>query len=109
MNEPWRTWYGLRRWRRRAALQLRMYPLCCMCEAQGKVVPATVADHIHPHRGDERAFWCAPLQSLCKRCHDSCKQSIEKLGFSKEVDADGWPISPDHPANRDNHNKQRRR
>ena len=26
-------------------------------EAQGRVVPATVVDHVVPHRGDQKLFW----------------------------------------------------
>jgi hypothetical protein len=42
-----------------------------MCEAEGKLTPATVVDHIVPHRGDRRLFWDKTnWQPLCKRCHD---------------------------------------
>ena len=27
------------------------------CQREGKLVPATVVDHILPHRGDEALFW----------------------------------------------------
>jgi 5-methylcytosine-specific restriction endonuclease McrA len=38
-----------------------------------------VADHIMPHRGDERLFWDeANLQCLCKACHDGVKQAAEQ-------------------------------
>jgi len=30
---------------------------------KGLVVPATVADHITPHRGDERSHWEGKLQN----------------------------------------------
>jgi 5-methylcytosine-specific restriction endonuclease McrA len=39
--------------------------------------PATVADHVTPHRDDHGAFWFGELQSLCKSCHDVKKQRIE--------------------------------
>ncbi|MGN8738508.1 HNH endonuclease signature motif containing protein [Bilifractor sp. HCP3S3_D3] len=33
--------------------------------------PATVVDHIVPHRGDPKLFWDrSNWQALCKRCHD---------------------------------------
>jgi len=41
-------------------------------------------------------------QSLCKRCHDSTKQAEEKRGYSIHVDEDGWPVDPNHPANKEN-------
>jgi len=36
-----------------------------------RVAPATVVDHIEPHKGDEELFYdINNLQSLCKSCHD---------------------------------------
>ncbi len=65
-----------------------------MCEDEGIVTPATVADHDPPHRGDVHKFWHGPLKSLCKRHHDSDKQRIEKGGKPKpRYGEDGWPIS----------------
>ena len=38
---------------------------------QGRLVKATVVDHIIPHRGDAKLFWDeGNWQSLCKNCHD---------------------------------------
>jgi 5-methylcytosine-specific restriction enzyme A len=66
-----RRGYG-RRWRRARAAFLARYPLCATCRSQGRVVPATVVDHVVPHRGDQRLFWdrgnWAPS---CKACHDA--------------------------------------
>ena len=45
------------RWREARALFLKQHPLCAFCQAEGKIVPATVVDHIIPHRGDQRLFW----------------------------------------------------
>ena len=46
-------------------------PLCAFCQAEGKLVPATVVDHIIQHRGDQRLFWDqSNWESLCKECHD---------------------------------------
>jgi len=69
------------------------------------VTPASVADHIKPHRGSLALFYDpANLQSLCDqspfRCHSSAKQSEERLGYSKAVGIDGFPIDPTHPANK---------
>ena len=58
-----------------------------------------VVDHIRPHKGDEVLFFDpANLQAICKECHDSRKQLIERHGFDPTVGEDGWPIDPDHPA-----------
>jgi hypothetical protein len=64
-----------------------------MCESNGLAVAATVADHINPHNGDWVAFLTAPLQSLCKPCHDSEKRLIDLNGFGTiAIGADGWPL-----------------
>ena len=58
-------------WRKARALFLRQHPLCVECRKEGKLTPATVVDHIIPHRGDQRLFWDqSNWQSLCKRHHD---------------------------------------
>ena len=65
----------------------------------GISVPATVADHVEPHKGDELKFYQGKLQSLCKRCHDSAKQSQERHGYHSMTDANGYPLDPAHPWN----------
>jgi 5-methylcytosine-specific restriction enzyme A len=58
-------------WRRARAAYLARHPLCAACQAEGRVVPATVVDHTVPHRGDPKLFWDqANWAALCKRCHD---------------------------------------
>ena len=62
--------YGAQ-WQKARALFLKQHPLCAFCQAEGKIVPATVVDHIIPHRGDQRLFWDqANWEPLCKECHD---------------------------------------
>ncbi|WP_223866012.1 HNH endonuclease [Salipiger aestuarii] len=40
--------------------------------------PATVVDHIQPHKGDKALFWDRNnWQPICKHCHDRCKQLNE--------------------------------
>ena len=87
-------WYHTQRWRRRAALQLKLHPLCAICLQNGQIVPATDADHIVPHKGDEWAFWFGELQSLCGSCHRSVKQKEEKHGYHSDIGIDGWPTDP---------------
>jgi hypothetical protein len=65
-----------------------------------KITPATIADHIEPHRGDPQKFWFGALKSLCEPHHKGAKQQIEKRGYSTEIGSDGWPIDERHPANR---------
>jgi len=59
------------RWQRARKLFLQKNPLCALCEIKGKLTPATVVDHITPHRGDDDLFWDDNnWQPLCKKCHD---------------------------------------
>ncbi|AQS48094.1 HNH endonuclease [Thioclava nitratireducens] len=60
-------------WRKARIEFLRLFPCCAMCGA-----PATVVDHIKPHRGDERLFWDrSNWQALCEGCHNRHKQRQE--------------------------------
>src|SRR5262245_337072 len=92
--------YNNTRWRNRRLAQLRAQPLCSLCLAKGIVMAASVADHVEPHRGDPYLFWNGKLQSLCSDCHNSTKQQIEARGYSREIGIDGWPVDPNHPANK---------
>ncbi len=59
------------KWRASRKRYLRRFPLCLECQHNGKLVPATVVDHILPHRGDEDLFWDeSNWQPICKSCHD---------------------------------------
>jgi len=91
-------WYSTQRWRRKAKRQLQEHPLCAMHLQRGQVMPASVADHIIPHRGDVQQFWSGALQSLCDACHNSAKRLEEQDGFRSDVGPDGWPLDPRHPA-----------
>lgn len=60
------------RWRKYRAWYLKRHPLCRHCEEKGRLTPATVVDHIEPHKGDQQKFWdFKNHQGLCKPCHDS--------------------------------------
>jgi len=95
---------GSRRWERVRAHQLRKEPLCKFCLDHGRVTPATIADHTVPwKRGlpdDAMRFWTTPLQSLCKRCHDSLKKQVEFQGYHRGINNQGFPIDPNHPFNK---------
>jgi 5-methylcytosine-specific restriction endonuclease McrA len=99
-ERPWREWYQLEIWRRRRRLQLREFPLCAMCLERGVTTPATVADHVESHGGDWNKFRLGRLQSLCKPCHDRGKRLLEIDGCVQDIDHDGWPTDPRHPANK---------
>ncbi|MEY8001598.1 HNH endonuclease signature motif containing protein [Clostridium sp. Mt-5] len=59
------------RWNKARKTYLTNHPLCVECMKEDKVTPATVVDHIKPHRGDMKLFWdVSNWQSLCKIHHD---------------------------------------
>jgi 5-methylcytosine-specific restriction protein A len=58
-------------WRKARKLFLVSNPLCVQCAAEGRVVPATVVDHITPHKGNNRLFWDeGNWQPLCATHHN---------------------------------------
>lgn len=82
-----------RKWRVSRGIFLKKNPLCAIHLKRGEYVGADVVDHIIPHKGDMNLFWnIRNWQSLCKNCHDSVKQKIEK-GTYKEFGEDGYAIT----------------
>jgi 5-methylcytosine-specific restriction protein A len=60
-----------RKWREARDAFLRRHPLCVICRAEGKLTPATVVDHIIPHRGNMKLFWDQDnWQPLCREHHN---------------------------------------
>lgn len=75
----------VKRWMRTAAWReleldvLEQQPFCVYCDAAGVVQPATLIDHVQPHRGDDDLFWSRHnLQPLCDSCHGR-KSQHERL------------------------------
>ena len=85
--------YG-HRWQVARALFLRLNPLCRMCGQSGVLTPATVVDHITPHRGDPVLFWdqANNWQPLCATHHAAAKQAEEKSGTVRGCDIHGNPL-----------------
>lgn len=73
-----RPLYRYARWKRIRAEQLVREPSCRFCALAGIQTPASVCDHVEPHRGSVDLFWRGPFQSLCVECHNRTKQSIER-------------------------------
>lgn len=97
----WAHLYESPRWRKRRKLFLLRNPLCAMCMEVQKLTPATVVDHVIPHRGDLRLFWDeGNWRSSCKTCHDGAKQQQEKSGTLRGTNEDGTPLDPGHHWNR---------
>lgn len=89
--------YSTPQWRSMRRAQLYREPLCAYCLKTGRVCAASVADHVVPHKGNERLFFDASnLQSLCKTHHDSAKQREEKTGHVQGCDVNGMPLDPNH-------------
>jgi hypothetical protein len=84
--------YQCKAWKDLRRGQLSREPLCRYCKSRGIIEPATICDHVIPHRGDVAMFWAGPFQSLCKACHDSDKAREEQGGEAKPfIGLDGWP------------------
>lgn len=79
LSANYHDWYGRKIWTDNLRpLQLLREPFCRECARQYPAddprhrTPATVVDHIVPHRGDWALFVDeSNLQSLCKRHHDA--------------------------------------
>ena len=68
------------RWNKARIEHLDEHPLCVDCAKRDYITPATVVDHIVPHKGDQTLFWNqSNWQSLCKPCHDR-KTATEDMG-----------------------------
>lgn len=88
------------RWRKTRLTFLAQHPLCCRCEEEGRVEPATVVNHRIPHKGDQRLFWDrSNWEAVCKPHHDRDIQRDEARGYRVGVDAAGRPVDPGHPWN----------
>jgi len=96
-NEPWKHWYDLAVWRKRARHQLLIEPMCRICAQHGEASIATVVDHVAPHGGNWNLFRLGKVQSLCQSCHDGAKRFEEIRGFSDRIGVDGMPVDPRHP------------
>lgn len=100
----YRKLYNLPIWRGKHGLrqqQLTKQPLCERCLKAGRITPATVVNHRTPHKGNWSLFIDPNNhESACKPHHDGDIQSEEIHGYSKAIDASGWPVDERHPANR---------
>lgn len=68
------------RWNKARIEHLDEHPLCVDCARREYIMPATVVDHIIPHKGNDELFWDrSNWQSLCKTCHDR-KTATEDMG-----------------------------
>jgi len=82
-----KDWLNTARWQRLRLKVLERDEYICqqtgVALVDGKKDPhSAVVDHKIPHRGNPELFWDERnLQSVCKRWHDSVKQSMERRGL----------------------------
>lgn len=77
-SKPYHQLYNCKKWRVIRSNFLKVHCVCIICGGK-----ATIADHIIPHKGDERLFYNENnLQPMCWRCH-SAKTLKENNYFKK--------------------------
>jgi 5-methylcytosine-specific restriction endonuclease McrA len=70
-----------RRWQKARLTFLSHRPLCEFHALAGDVEPATLVDHLYPHRQYDGVFWRTEWWvASCKACHDGLKQRVEAAG-----------------------------
>lgn len=66
---------------------------CKLCGKTFLTGELKIVDHRTPHKGDIKLFLAVGnLQVLCKRCHDSRKQLMERHAEKPAVGIDGWQV-----------------
>jgi 5-methylcytosine-specific restriction endonuclease McrA len=77
-------------WEKESLLFRQEHPLCLGCAAIGLAEPASLVDHVIPHKGDRGLFWDkCNWQPACARHHDIVKQRLEAwlaIGKAKPSD-----------------------
>lgn len=70
-REGRQEFYHSKDWKELRLYKLSIEPFCKKCEINGKLVPATVVDHIIDMNIDpEKCLDINNLQSLCVNCHN---------------------------------------
>lgn len=73
-------------WKKHRDKFLLENPLCVDCRKKGYVMPATVVDHIVPHKGDKDLFWDKTnWQPLCETHHNIKTASEDRGAWSPVV------------------------
>jgi 5-methylcytosine-specific restriction protein A len=99
--------YNTQRWKRVRLLHLKGSPFCLDCYAAGRLVLASVVDHVVPISAGGPAFPGPDgLRSLCPSCHSQKTARGSEAGAvrttrarqpRKGCDANGNPLDPSHP------------
>ena len=72
--------YNSWKWRKKAKEYKNRFPLCCECEKEGMITPATVVDHkVRVNDGGDK-YDDSNLQSMCEFHHNK-KSAAERGGY----------------------------
>ena len=76
-------------WDKYSKARLAEHPICVMCKAEGRIVEATVTDHIKPARRFPELFWDPTNhQSLCLS-HNVSKAAEDEKRYGKAPQGGG--------------------
>jgi 5-methylcytosine-specific restriction protein A len=91
--------YDLAVWHKARRIQLADEPLCRLCTAAERTVPATDVDHIKPISQGGAALDPENFRSLCRPCHSTvtARQLSKTDKPIKGCNDEGQPIDPAHP------------
>jgi 5-methylcytosine-specific restriction protein A len=83
-------------WHKARTAYLEVHPLCLACLREDVTTPASVVDHVVPHKGNLQLFWSEDnWRPLCAR-HHSMKTALHDGGFGharQAVDNKGYTPS----------------
>jgi 5-methylcytosine-specific restriction protein A len=95
------TLYDTTNWKRLRRRKLAGVPYCEACNAIGRLVPATVVDHVVAvSAGGPMYPSLDQLMSVCAPCHNSKTRRVEQGGLPNVItgcDANGLPVDASHP------------
>jgi 5-methylcytosine-specific restriction protein A len=76
------TAYNSSRWVAFSKRYRAEHPMCVNATTglAGCTLVTDLVDHVHPHRGDEQAFWRGPFQPMCRVCHAA--KTAREVGWS---------------------------
>lgn len=87
--------YNTQAWQRLRRAKLMDKPLCEECEAGGRLVPATVVDHVVPvSKGGAPFPAIEDLTSLCQPCHSRKTAQEDRLGAASTTRRRGRGVDP---------------
>lgn len=80
-REAFNAKYKTAQWQTLRQIQLSKHPLCIACQSEGRIVAASVVDHLFPWSHiSEQAFYINRFQSLCAM-HHATKTQLERHGI----------------------------